>query len=76
MLDTGRNLLESYFEHPAEHLDPPVLITGDEVMQALGLRPGPQVGILLEALREAQAAGEVTTREAAMEFVRARRAQS
>ena len=76
MLDTVRILLESYFEHPAEHLDPPVLIAGDEVMQALGLRPGPQVGILLEALREAQAAGEVTSREAALEFVRARRAQS
>jgi tRNA nucleotidyltransferase/poly(A) polymerase len=71
LLDTVRTLLESYFEHPAEHIDPPPLITGDEVMQALGLRPGPQVGTLLEALREAQAAGEVSTREAALEFVRA-----
>ena len=76
MLDTIRSLLESFFEHPAEHIHPPLLLTGDEVMQALGLHPGPQVGFLLEALREAQAAGEVTAREAALEFVRTRRAQS
>jgi len=76
MLDTVRSLLESYFEHAAEHLDPPMLLTGDEIMQALGLHPGPQVGYLLEALREAQAAGEVSTREAALELVHARGAQS
>jgi putative nucleotidyltransferase with HDIG domain len=76
MLDTVRELLESYFEHPAERVHPPALITGDDVMQAIGLRPGPQVGALLEALREAQAAGEVTTREAALEFVRARGARA
>ena len=76
MLDTVRSLLESYFEHAAEHLDPPMLLTGDEIMQALGLHPGPQVGYLLEALREAQAAGEVSTRGAALELVHARGAQS
>jgi poly(A) polymerase len=30
-------------------------------MAEFGLRPGPQVGALLEGLREAQAAGEVQT---------------
>ncbi len=71
MLDTVRSLLESYFEHRAEHIEPALFISGDEVMQALNLRPGPQIGALLEALREAQATGEVVSREAALEFVRA-----
>jgi len=76
MLDTVRDLLESYFEHRTERIDPPLLISGDDLMQALELRPGPHVGALLQALREAQAAGEVSTRAAAIEFVRARKGQS
>ena len=48
---------------------PPV--TGDELMEALGLRPGPKVGRLLEGLREAAFAGEVRSREHAFELARA-----
>jgi hypothetical protein len=33
------------------------------------LQPGPQVGILLEAVREAQAVGEIRTRDEAMALV-------
>jgi len=51
-------------------VDPPRLLTGDDVMRELGMPAGPAIGKLLEALREAQAAGEVETREAAVEFVR------
>ncbi len=76
MLDTVRGLLESYFEHQAEHIQPAPLISGDDVMQALNLRPGPQIGALLEALREAQATGEVVTRDAALEFVRSLQARA
>jgi len=49
---------------------PPKLVRGDELMAELGLSPGPLVGELLELVREAQAAGEVTTREEALELVR------
>jgi hypothetical protein len=35
-------------------------------MAALALSPGPEVGRLLEAVREAQATGEVTSREEAL----------
>jgi hypothetical protein len=35
-------------------------------METFSLKPGPRVGRLLEALREAQAAGEVTTKEEAL----------
>jgi hypothetical protein len=36
------------------------------------MKPGPRMGKLLELVREAQASGEVTTREEALELVRKR----
>jgi poly(A) polymerase len=45
---------------------PSRLVTGHDLMDALGLAPGPLVGRLLETVEEAQAAGEVTTREQAL----------
>jgi len=63
-------LFKAYFERPAEIVAPPALLNGHDLI-ALGLQPGPQMGRVLEALREAQAAGEVATREAAEHFVAA-----
>jgi hypothetical protein len=39
-------------------------------MEALGLPPGPEIGRLLRLLREAQAVGAVTTRDAALIYIR------
>jgi poly(A) polymerase len=50
----------------------PRLLTGRDLMDRLGVPRGPAVGELLEALREAQLAGEVTTQEGAEAWVRAR----
>jgi poly(A) polymerase len=56
--------------HAEESLSaPPKLINGHDVMKIFGLSPGPQVGELLEALQEAQAAGEVTTRHQALDYI-------
>jgi poly(A) polymerase len=67
----ARGLLLAFFEEHAQIIEPPKLISGEEVMQALGLQPGPSIGSLLEALREAQAEGGVVTRDEALAFVRA-----
>jgi len=69
-LDVCRSFLENWWEKPEESVVPPSLVNGKEVMEALGLQPGPQVGELLKAIREAQAMGEVVTREQAMAFAR------
>jgi putative nucleotidyltransferase with HDIG domain len=45
---------------------PEPLVRGDE----LDLPPGPEIGRILEALREAQFTGEVTTREEALAYAR------
>ena len=47
------------------------LVTGHDLMDELGLPPGPALGRLLDALAEAEATGEVTTREAALARARA-----
>jgi putative nucleotidyltransferase with HDIG domain len=69
-LDICMQLLENYWEHPAEIVSPPRLLDGSELMQELHLAPGPQVGQLLEAIRENQAMGKIETREQALSFAR------
>lgn len=49
---------------------PPKLVSGYDIMNILGGSPGPVVGKALEAVREAQAAGEVVTRQEALAFVK------
>ncbi len=46
------------------------LVAGDELARELGITPGPQLGELLAALEEDRFAGEVTTREEAIERAR------
>jgi len=53
-------------EHPPR---PP--LRGDELARAVGLRPGPEIGRLLDELEEASFAGEIPTRADAIERARA-----
>jgi putative nucleotidyltransferase with HDIG domain len=69
-LEFTQTMLEHYFRTPQVVASPPQLVTGRDVMSVLGVPPGPQVGQLLEAVREAQAEGQVRTREEALEFLR------
>ena len=48
----------------------PKLIDGHDIMEALSLTPGPQVGLLLDAAHEAQAGGEIGSREEALKLVK------
>jgi poly(A) polymerase len=50
-------------------LKPPRLISGHDLIRLFGLSPGPQIGELLEAVREAQASGEITTRDEALAYL-------
>ncbi|MFI4990881.1 MAG: HD domain-containing protein [Solirubrobacterales bacterium] len=49
---------------------PRPLLRGDELAQELEISPGPRLGALLEALAEAQFAGELATREQALAHAR------
>jgi len=43
-------------------------VSGDRLIQRLGVRPGPEVGRLLAAIDEAAATGELHTEEEAIEL--------
>ncbi|HUG34190.1 MAG TPA: DUF5678 domain-containing protein [Anaerolineales bacterium] len=62
--------LENYYEKREETVSPPRLVDGHDLMKELNLEPGRTLGQLLEAIREAQAIGEVNTRGQAFEFAR------
>jgi putative nucleotidyltransferase with HDIG domain len=69
-LDVVRLMLENWFEKPAESIAPIPLVNGDDLMRELNLQPGKIIGELLEALREAQAVGTVSTQEKALSCAR------
>ena len=49
---------------------PAPLLRGDEIVAALGIQPGPELGSALAELEAAQYAGEVTDREGALQHLR------
>jgi len=68
-LAIARCLLGWYFTEQNQ-ATPPKLVNGHDIMAEFGLAPGPEVGRLLALVREAQAAGEVSTKEEALDLVR------
>jgi tRNA nucleotidyltransferase/poly(A) polymerase len=68
-VNTAVRLLEGYYYQSEQLVRPPALINGDDVLAA-GVSQGKRVGELLEAVREAQVEGKVSSREEALEFVK------
>ena len=69
-LENIRLLLEAYYERLDTLVDPPALLDGKRLMAELKLKSGPVIGQLLERIREAQVAGDVTTTDDALVFAR------
>jgi poly(A) polymerase len=55
-------------ETPPEELNPPPLVTGDD-LRAAGMKPGPEFKRILDAVREAQLEGKVKTKEGGLRLV-------
>lgn len=68
----ARRLFSAYFEARERFVSPRPLITGRDVIDHLGLSSGPGIGRLLEVVREAQATGEVHTRDEALALLNRR----
>jgi poly(A) polymerase len=69
MLDNYEFLLKKNEEFANEPIIPPPLVRGDDLI-ALGLRPGPRFGEILEAVETRQLEGALTSREEALEWVK------
>jgi hypothetical protein len=50
---------------------PQPLLSGEDVMEVLGIGEGPEVGKILEAVEKAQAEGKIRTREDALRLANA-----
>jgi hypothetical protein len=76
LVDVVTRMLADYWERQAEQVRPSPLLNGNDLLHEFAhefaLSPGPRIGELLEAIREAQASGEVHTREQALDLARAK----
>ncbi len=62
-------VLEKHFEQQ-ELVEPVRLVDGNDLINIFGLSQGPALGEILEAVREAQASGELASREEALDYIR------
>jgi poly(A) polymerase len=69
MLDNYEFLQRKREEFANEPIIPPPLVTGDDLI-ALGLKPGPRFGEILEAIETQQLEGMLGDRAAALEWVK------
>ncbi|HJY53125.1 MAG TPA: CCA tRNA nucleotidyltransferase [Candidatus Udaeobacter sp.] len=69
VLDNYEFLLRKREEFANEPIIPPPLVRGDDLI-ALGLKPGPKFGEILEAVETRQLEGQLHTREEALEWVK------
>jgi poly(A) polymerase len=69
LLGLTSSLLDHYFNQKETAVSPPPLLSGHDVIEALQIKPGPEIGRLLRLVEEAQATGQVTTRGEALAFI-------
>jgi poly(A) polymerase len=69
-LELAREVLSEALDWRDAGGGPAPLVRGDDLQRELGMPAGPDLGRLLERLREAQFAGEVTSREEALELAK------
>ncbi len=74
MLDNYDFLLRKREEFANEPIIPPPLVRGDDLI-ALGLKPSPKFGEILEAVETRQLEGNLRTREEALDWVKREYAQ-
>jgi poly(A) polymerase len=61
-------VINQYFQEE-KLVKPPKLVDGHDLINIFGISPGPRMGELIEALCEAQATGELTTRGEALNYI-------
>jgi len=69
-LDHARYFLEGFWEKNQEWVNPPVLLDGNDLQKEFQLPPGPEIGSLLESLREQQVRTGLRSRSEGLEFLK------
>lgn len=61
-------MLSTFFEKLTLILHPPKLISGNELIELLGLKPGPHISAILRKIHQAQIAGKVQEKKEAIKL--------
>ena len=63
-------LLDGYYDRYEDLIRPASIVNGNDLITELGYKPGHKIGIILEQITEAQAAGEIYDRDSALKMAR------
>ncbi len=69
-LDRVAMYLDGWFRRKEELINPPKLLTGDEIKETFNLPAGRLIGKIINQIQEGAAAGEITNRDEALETAR------
>jgi len=69
-LESCAEILSAFFKRRSLILHPPKLVSGDELIQLLGIEPGPRLSVILKRIHQAQIAGEIQQKEEAIRLAR------
>lgn len=64
--DADHRWLLKEYRHELSNLKQPPLLSGHQIMEALQIKPGKQIGVILKQLEEAQQLGDIQTEEEAL----------
>jgi tRNA nucleotidyltransferase (CCA-adding enzyme) len=70
--EAGSKFAQTVTEHGLDHVALRPLIMGRDLIEVFGLKPSPRFGEVIAAVEAARDEGKITTRDEALEFVRAR----
>ena len=76
LLKTVSMLMDYYFQGSSHDTVIKPLLNGNEIMEALHLKPGKEVGVLIELIKEAERSGRITTTEEARALIAAEHAHA
>lgn len=65
-----QKLLDFYLSVKDDLKPLPKLLSGDEIMEILKIKPSKKLGEIIKSLQEAQLAGEIITKDEALEFIK------
>lgn len=63
-------ILDGWFNHFEDVISPTRLLTGDELIEELGMHPGRKIGLILEMVQEEQAAGILSEKKLALDYAK------
>jgi poly(A) polymerase len=69
-ISSVERILDGWFNHYEDVISPTRLITGDELIEEFGMNPGRKIGIILEKIREEQAAGVLSEKKMALDYAK------